>query len=310
MKFAIEEIPEICELTNLANFTNFAELRKHKDEKQVEIDVKRTDLTHSEKDKLNRLICWFLRLNPQLCYYQGYHDVVMVLMKFTDNVHEDKQFQIIHNFSLCYLRDFMMVNLNPTIDILKLIPELLYKVDKKFVRKIELLKIQPFYSISSIITIFSHEIKQSSRKNKFDKLIPVFNKIIQLNDFTIVIYLYVLMVLDSKTEIINKLSEIDENSFLTKQDFVHNLLSNIVQNHDKLPPVEQAAKLMRSHPIKRLKSFKTLNRFSMLRASYKPGIVELQLNELLHPPRKHSHVLRTTLTIGVLAVVAHYLLNH
>ena len=72
---------------------------------------------------------------------------------------ETKLFRCIESFTLLYLRDFMTDSLDFAVDQLKMIPYLIKKMDPELYQILHLDKIEPFFALSDILTIFSHNQK-------------------------------------------------------------------------------------------------------------------------------------------------------
>ncbi|CCH40967.1 TBC1 domain protein [Wickerhamomyces ciferrii] len=257
---------------------------QHKDEDQVSLDVDRSFIYYAEngsdsvktelKSKLNDLILRILRENPQLCYYQGYHDICSVFLVIFSNEME-LCFQCVQNFTLLYLRDFMMPSINESIKILKLIPPLVQKVDAQIYNELLLGDIEPFYAISPLITLFSHNI------TSFSSISQIFDGILANGSLGIIIYYYISLLLSQKENIFQKISLMEEEDCFTKQDVIHDVLSKFILNIEKNTieqSLEDCTKITKRAPLEKLLPFHQIQRNSVLRTS--PLINDLDIKEI------------------------------
>ncbi|GMM34544.1 GTPase-activating protein [Saccharomycopsis crataegensis] len=219
----------------------------HKDESQVLLDINRS-FTNYPKDRtqlpslrvnLELLIFKILRKYPNLSYYQGYHDIAqLILLVFNNNV--DKSFMFLEKLTLMHLRDYMVPTINSSVNHLNLILLIIYNRDYNFFKILNNLK--PYYSLSSIITLFTHDVGS-------------YNDICYIFDFLLsssassgsviysAIYLYSEILLCNKSQILNlifenifsKISESTEdvlpsytNSYISEND---TLTDSILSNH-------------------------------------------------------------------------------
>lgn len=248
-------------------------LPPHKDEDQVALDVERSfvyypqNISNFEKDKLkeklNTLIIQVLRTYPELSYYQGYHDICTVFLIVFEN-DLDLCFKVLCVFTLCYLRDFMMPNIDVTIQMLHLIPELTQKVDNDLYKDAMLNTLEPFYCLSPIITLFSHDISQ------FQFICQIFDFIIANGSVGIVIYLYVSMLSIKKDVIFEKISLLEDSDCFSKQDLLHDSLSKFLRNmnaDDINDALRDSLNYMKEYPLQSMRSFNHINKLSVLRTN-------------------------------------------
>ena len=217
----------------------------HKDENQVKLDTDRSfgyieDST--VKDKLKQIlydvIIGVLKRNPQLNYYQGYHDVasIFVMIYYEDIAKNEYKKQInemisiLEIFTLLYLRDFMMDSLDFTIDQLKIVTQILMQMDKKFVNKLKLDKQEPFYMISSILTIYSHHFKpkvNQNYKNEFNLIYEIFDMVICSQSMILPLIMYSKFLLNSK-ELLLKEYETNLEHFNNINDLIHATIQKVI----------------------------------------------------------------------------------
>lgn len=124
----------------------------HPDERQVELDVQRSFAApwpalrgaelERRREQLHTLILTTLRRYPFLHYYQGFHDVVAVVLLTlcphcddqlwpSDAAYEDVQ-RAVDQISLQYVRDAMATDLSPAIAHVKLVMHIVRAADAPF----------------------------------------------------------------------------------------------------------------------------------------------------------------------------------
>lgn len=190
------------------------------------------------KTTLFLLIVKLLRKYPSLSYYQGFHDIGSVIIvvcfdKQKKKVDEHLAFQLLECLALNHLRDFMITDMSLSINHLKLIPAVLEIVDHKFFKLIKQLNHTfinsggsyydyGFYQgLSSILTMFSHDIKS------LDHLLIVWDFSLSYNSILIDVYIYIAALIHKKSDLFNRLNidnEIETFDHVDK-DELHNLIS-------------------------------------------------------------------------------------
>ncbi|QLG72864.1 hypothetical protein HG535_0D05730 [Zygotorulaspora mrakii] len=139
---------------------------------------------------------------------------------------EDKLLRCVEAFTLLYLRDFMMDSLDFPIDQLRLIPEFIKKNSKAFYKKLNLDKIEPFFAISSILTVFSHELKPS--ENEPDSLIfQIFDFVISSQSMVVPLAMYATLIMEKKDTIIEAYNANIDN-FENSVDLVHGVIQQVL----------------------------------------------------------------------------------
>lgn len=141
-------------------------------------------------------------------------------------VDEGKLFKSVEAFTLLYLRDFMMDSLDFPIDQLRLIPEFIRKNDKRFYKKLNLDKIEPFFAISSILTVFSHELKPS--ENESDSLIfQIFDFVISSQSMTVPLVMYSNLIMENQEKILKEY-DVNIQNFENAVDLVHGVIQKVL----------------------------------------------------------------------------------
>lgn len=286
-------------------------LSPHKDEDQVKKDIDRSfinypkDITKIELEslrlKLNNLIVKVLRNNPKLNYYQGYHDIATIILLVFEN-DEESAFKFLQHLSLFHLRDHMLPSIESTIDQLHLIYDLIEKTDPLMFKLIKFL--DPSFSISFIISMFSHNIE------KFDEILLVWDFIFSENSMILLIYIFSSILIYYKFEILNDLNEFldldnnnitnndnklnDLNFLENNKDLIHcsikNTINNNLNNNKNLDSKSEIFAILQLSinylnkypPIENLKNFnKLISNYSVLKttSNYIPNILSINLYE-------------------------------
>lgn len=283
-------------------------LPPHKDEDQIKLDINRsftilsqwqsyhqqsqldsytTIYSKSDVEELRKtllsLIVKMLRKYPSLNYYQGYHDIASIILIICyDNslqststssssmtIDEELAFLILEKLTIFHLRDYMITDINLSINHLKLIPTLLEEIDTSFFELIKqtsnsylafdgLTYDYTFYqALSSILTMFSHDV------NNLHQLLVIWDFILGHDSVLTSIYIYVSILLFSKDKIFEKLNlssdynyeEIDEYDYgHIDTDMVHSLISpsklfEDLSDSDLIKILNKAKHLIDNNPI-------------------------------------------------------------
>ncbi|KAH9478599.1 TBC1 domain family member 20 [Psilocybe cubensis] len=191
----------------------------HQDERQIGLDTDRSFVLYpvdSNTDKetlqaeLHKLLVSIFRKRPRLSYFQGYHDIVTVLFL---TLPPEMQLVCAEKLSLHRLRDSMGSGLEPVLGLLRVTSKLLHLADPEFAQLLERNSPLPFYALSNLLTLFSHDIPTLPLiQHVFDYLFcrpPI-----------AVVYLATAVILSRKKEVI-RLEEEDEDGM------IHSLLSSL-----------------------------------------------------------------------------------
>lgn len=210
-----------------------------KDANQVHLDVKRsfgylkdTEQKVELKKVLEYVIINVLRRNPALRYYQGYHDIASVfVMVFNDNQNIlsnlNEIIRLLEVFTLIYLRDFMMDSLSFAIDQIKIIPLLLMKHNKTLVHKLKLHQQDPFFAISSILTLYSHHFKPHVNSAENPLIYEIFDLIISTQSMVLPLEMYCKFLLLNK-DALYKEYEFNSPHFDNTNDLVHVTVQKVI----------------------------------------------------------------------------------
>ncbi|XP_014673317.1 PREDICTED: TBC1 domain family member 20-like [Priapulus caudatus] len=193
-------------------------LMKYREYKQVLLDVNRSlkrfppGMEESQRlgmqDEMVSIIVQVLHNNPELCYYQGYHDIAVTFLLVTG---QSLAYQILEKLSNEHLKDFMYKTMEKTTTILDYMLPLIGKSSPELRQFMERSGVGTIFCLSWLITWFGH-------------VLPDFKHVVRLYDFFIAchpfmpIYLATAIVLHRESEILE--CECD-------MAMVHHLLSKI-----------------------------------------------------------------------------------
>ncbi|TIA97932.1 hypothetical protein E3P84_02614 [Wallemia ichthyophaga] len=199
-------------------------LTPHPDENQLRLDIDRSlihyplHVTLQHKNQLKALlydlITTTLRLHPTLSYFQGFHDVITVILVELD-VDVGVLQAFIHRFTLHWCRDAMGVGLEPVRGWLRVLHKILIAVDPDVAIIVEQAAPEPFFALSWILTLFAHDVVDQPT-------------IARLFDFWIVegppalVYFCVALVMAEKERLVELAGECDGKDAHEKIDDIDN----------------------------------------------------------------------------------------
>ncbi|XP_028255805.1 TBC1 domain family member 20 [Parambassis ranga] len=211
----------------------------HKDYNQVVLDVRRSmkrfpkGMPATERaalqEQLIDMILEILKRNPQLHYYQGYHDVAVTLLLV---VGERMAIAMLDKLSNYHLRDFMDPTMDSTKHILNYLMPILEQVDLELHDFMIRAEVGTIFALSWLITWYGH-------------VLPEFKHTLRLYDFFLAshplmpIYLAATIVLHREKKV--KQTECD-------MAMVHHLLSQIPQDLPYELLIGQAQELFEQYP--------------------------------------------------------------
>ncbi|XP_016298037.1 TBC1 domain family member 20 [Sinocyclocheilus anshuiensis] len=211
----------------------------HKDYRQVVLDVRRSmrrfpkgmrvDEREVLQEQLIDIILDVLRRNPQLHYYQGYHDIVVTFLLV---VGEKMTIAIMEKLSNHHLRDFMDPTMDSTKHILNYLMPILERVDRELHDFMIRSEVGTIFALSWLITWYGYVLSD-------------FRHVLRLYDFFLAshplmaIYFAAVIVLYRQKEV--KSSECDMAS-------VHHLLSQMPQDLPYEELIGRAQSLFMSCP--------------------------------------------------------------
>ena len=160
-------------------------LQPHRDEEQVDKDIRRSFVgpafagmdskaKAARRVQLEELVISTLRRYPELSYFQGYHDIVAILLlsltcsssfrsDWADDEERDQVSLAVGRMSLHYIRDSMTNDLNPIMGQLKLLRNVVRAHDACLARRIERASSVPFFALSWLLTLFAHDLEDMAQ---------------------------------------------------------------------------------------------------------------------------------------------------
>ncbi|KIM22578.1 hypothetical protein M408DRAFT_332874 [Serendipita vermifera MAFF 305830] len=221
-------------------------LEPHPDERQVGLDTDRSfvvypgegdSLLKSKDDlktQLHHVIVHVLRKRPKLAYFQGYHDVLSVLVLTFNEQAAGKPAEEMtealnlaaEKLSLHRLRDSMGPGLEPLVGLLRLVKQLIRADDPEYAKQLSTNSPLPYFALSNLLTYFSHDVPT------LPLIQHIFDYLLSRPPISIV-YLVTVMLLVRKDEVQGLYQSGDEG-------MLHALLCNLPELVDNLPP-EKAA---------------------------------------------------------------------
>jgi hypothetical protein len=134
----------------------------------------------ARKQELSNVITEVLRRHPLLCYFQGYHDIVQVLLLVLG---AEAAPAAAARLSLLRIRDFMLPTMTGALSHLQLLPSILKAADAELFEHLS--QTAPFYfALPATLTLYAHDIQEyGDIARLFDYLLT--------NEAVVSIYLYV-----------------------------------------------------------------------------------------------------------------------
>lgn len=213
-----------------------------------------------------------------LCYFQGYHDIVQVLLLVLGR---QKAAPVMASLSLFRIRDYMLPSLSPAVKHLHLIPAIIETTDPTLCQHLN--NIQPFFALAATLTLYAHDIQEySDIARLFDFLLA--------REPVVAIYLFAAMILSRKKELLE--IPVDEPEML------HFTLSKLPCPLDLDGHISSAVQLFNDHPPDSLpfKVWKNISRYSVLKTSRNlshhstveeaVGLFERQARQIRHEERR------------------------
>lgn len=175
-----------------------------------------------------------LRNYPMLSYFQGYHDIVQVLLLVLG---EDESAPAVARLSMLRIRDYMLPSLSPAVKHLQLIPAIIQKADKALHQRLS--GIRPFFALSATLTLYAHDIQEYSDIARLFDFFLAWEPVVS-------IYLFVAIVLSRRKELL----EIPED----EPEMLHYTLSKLPQPLDLEGLISRAVQLFHDYPPESLPS--------------------------------------------------------
>ena len=176
--------------------------------------------------------------NPDLNYYQGYHDIAVTLLRVTG---EDLASILLEQLSLSHLRDFMDKNMTRTMRMLNFFYAILAKVDTELSAFLDAAEVGTIFALSWLITWFGHDI------NKFDIIVRLCDLFLAFHPL-MPVYFAVVVVHTHREKVLEQECELP---------FVHGCLQRLptyIDEDDIEPLIARAHELYQQHPPESMKA--------------------------------------------------------
>ncbi|KAI5958506.1 GYP8 [Candida pseudojiufengensis] len=286
-----------------------------------------SDINNLKKILLN-LIIKVLRKYPSLDYYQGYHDIASIVLlicysnenkissshhqesttsittsSIENNIDQELAFRILEKLTIYHLRDFMISDINLSVNHLKLIPTILelcddqiFELIKQTSQSYNINQKEKFYDykfyqgLSSILTLYSHDL------SNLNHILIIWDFILSNNSVLISSYIYASSLIILKPKIWEFLQlEKDQMEFSgIDHDLVHTVLSpsNLfdgLSDQDLSKILSKSIDLLTDFPANNTlnykKWFETYNDHSVLNNTSNPNLniidIETKYGDLL-----------------------------
>lgn len=224
------------------------DFRNNKWWRQVNLDVDRshrrfpTETRVSRKrvlqQQLTSTIMRVLCRNPDLNYYQGYHDLAVTLLRVLG---EDLASATLEKLSRTHICDFMDTNMNRTSKMLSLFYAIMGKVDNELERFLNMADVGTIFALSWLITWYGHDI------NGFDIIVRLCDLFLAHHP-VMPVYLAVVLVKSHREKVLAQECEMP---------FVHHCLQRLptyIDEDDLEVLITNAYDLYQTHPPDSLKS--------------------------------------------------------
>ena len=203
----------------------------------------------ARKGDLGLIITQTLRQYPYLCYFQGYHDIVQVLLLVLGR---DMAAGAVARLSILRIRDFMLPSLTAATAHLALLPHLLRAVEPELEQRLS--QTPPFFALAATLTLYAHEIE-------------TYGDIARLFDFflaqpaSVPIYFFAQVVMNRKKELL----EVEED----EPEMLHSILSKLPTPLDLEGLIMQTMRLYSSCPPQQLPGnpWRNIDRNSVLKTT-------------------------------------------
>ncbi|TMW64707.1 hypothetical protein Poli38472_011587 [Pythium oligandrum] len=218
---------------------------EHRDDQQIEKDILRSlwhydvvsNIRESERRakrrQLTHMINAVLNQDPELYYYQGYHDVSAVFLLVLG---DQLAFHALKAVSGTYQREVMRKSFAMTMHATRLLFPILEAEDEELFAHIQQSGVEPFFALPWMITWFAHELK------RFSDIARIYDVLV-LSHPLFVLYLGAAVVLESRQRVLK-----------TECDFgtLHGFLAKLPRTMDVEKVIAKAAVVFHRIPPKEL----------------------------------------------------------
>ncbi|KAG1051764.1 hypothetical protein G6F43_006054 [Rhizopus delemar] len=188
-------------------------------------------LKAQKQQELHCMLVEILWRNPNLKYYQGFHDICTCFLLVLG---KKAAIPAAENVALFFLRDAMMDSLEPISKQLRLMSSIIEYEDSELTSFLERCNVMPYYAISWILTWFSHDFE------KYEKIVRLFDLFIS-SEAIMPVYLSSAIILLRRDEILK-----------ADRDIVHSLVTRIPQDMDIERIIQKSVQLQEKYAVLQL----------------------------------------------------------
>ncbi|KAI5949131.1 GYP8 [Candida theae] len=302
-------IPAMTSSSYSSLVTSSAEFNEQLEKGSSFATILSTSDINSLKKILSNLIIKVLRKYPCLNYYQGYHDIASIVLLvcykanhnelIEEDINQDLAFKILEKLTVLHLRDFMVTDINLSVDHLRLIPAIIESIDAQLFQLIKQTSasyqtlnghfdFKFFQPLSSILTFYAHDLTNLSH------ILHVWDTVLSYNTMLMNVYIYASSLLTLKPKIWDALSLDPEQEEFTSidADLVHAHLSPTrlfeeLTDSDLEKILNKAKEMYQDVPIEKVAScdrtwgkwFENYNQHSVLQTTSSPKLDSNEIDE-------------------------------
>ncbi|KAH8830296.1 rab-GTPase-TBC domain-containing protein [Flagelloscypha sp. PMI_526] len=190
------------------------------------------------QNELNALLTSIFRTHPKLSYFQGYHDIISVILL---TLPSPLQFSCAEKLSLHRLRDSMGTSLEPVLGLLRVLRNLLRASDPEYAEILERTNPLPYPLLSSILTLLSHDMPSLPLiQHLFDFLL--------CREPIMVVYVCAAIILSRKPLVMKALEDEGDDGI----GMIHSLLGGLSDLHTGQKEDERATFIVDTRPREEL----------------------------------------------------------
>ncbi|KAF2207617.1 hypothetical protein CERZMDRAFT_50779 [Cercospora zeae-maydis SCOH1-5] len=263
-------------------------LPRHREEGQVQLDVDRSFIYYPDNEsetqkeqrrhELSEVITAVLRRHPVLCYFQGYHDIVQVLLLVLG---ADAAEPAAARLSLLRIRDFMLPTMSASQSHLQLLPAILYVADRELYQHLSsAYHPAPFFALAATLTLYAHDIEG------YGDIVRLFDYLLA-SGAVVPVYLFAAIVITRKKELL----EIDHD----EPEMLHSILSKLPKPLHLEALITKTRNLFETYPPERLphRAWRRVSAYSVLKTTRDPQALAAQsLSEGEQLYEKHAAEIR------------------
>ena len=184
-----------------------------------------------------------------LCYFQGYHDIVQVLLLVLG---EHAAPAAVARISIFRIRDYMLPTLSPALKQLEVLPAILETAEPRLAAHLS--RTQPIFALPAALTLYAHDIQEYSDISRlFDFILA--------HEPVMAIYAFAAIIISRKSELLD--ISVDE------PEMFHFTLSKLPQPLDLEDLISRTLGLWKRRPPEHLphSAWSKISSYSVLKTS-------------------------------------------